>query len=289
MKVSGFTFVRNAIKFDYPIVEAISSILPICDEFVVAVGKSEDGTLELVKSISSDKINIIETIWNNSLRSGGSVLADETNKAFASISDESDWAFYIQGDEVIHEAQLTTIYDAMLLYKDDKTVDGLLFNYSHFYGSYNFVGDSRRWYRNEIRIIRNNKEISSYKDAQGFRKNGCKLNVKIIDATVYHYGWVKPPEAQQAKQQTFHKLWHSDDWMKINIPQVDKFDYSAIDSLKHFKGSHPKVMLDRISKMNWDFSYDFTKKRISYILKISLFIEKNFGWRIGEYKNYKNI
>ena len=98
MKVSGFTFVRNAIKFDYPIVEAISSILPICDEFVVAVGKSEDGTLELVKSISSDKINIIETIWNNSLRSGGSVLADETNKAFASISDESDLAFYIQGD-----------------------------------------------------------------------------------------------------------------------------------------------------------------------------------------------
>ena len=289
MKVSGFTFVRNAIKFDYPIVEAITSILPICDEIIVAVGKSEDGTLELIRSIKSAKIKIIETSWNDSLREGGHVLADETNKAFAAISPESDWAFYIQGDEVIHEKQLPMISAAMQQYKNDKRVEGLLFNYIHFYGSFDYVGDARRWYRKEIRIVRNDKNISSYRDAQGFRKNGKKLTVKAIDANVYHYGWVKPPEAQQAKQQTFHKLWHSDEWMKQNIPQVDKFDYDTIDSLELFKGPHPCVMQERIDKINWHFSFEPHQKKLSFKLKVLMFVEKKFGWKIGEYKNYKII
>lgn len=289
MKVSGFTFVRNAVKFDYPIIEAITSILPVCDEIIVAVGLSEDSTLELIKSIKSTKIKIIETIWNDALRDGGRVLADETNKAFAAISPDSDWAFYIQGDEIIHEQYLPAVKAAMLQYQNNKNIEGLLFNYKHLYGSYDYVGDARRWYRKEIRIIRNDASILSYKDAQGFRKNGKKLKVKAIDATVYHYGWVKPPEAQQAKQQTFHKLWHTDEWMKQHIPQVDKFDYSTIDSLEHFKGTHPFVMQERISKMNWKFSMDPTQKKLSFKLKVLMFIEKKFGWRIGEYKNYKII
>ena len=60
MKVAGFTIIRNAIKFDYPVVEAITSILPICDEFVVAVGNSDDETLQLIKQIDSPKIKIFE-------------------------------------------------------------------------------------------------------------------------------------------------------------------------------------------------------------------------------------
>ncbi|MDQ3047564.1 MAG: glycosyltransferase family 2 protein [Bacteroidota bacterium] len=289
MKVSGFTIVRNAIRYDYPIVEAISSILPLCDEVVVAVGKSDDDTLALIRSIPSHKIRIIETIWNDALREGGKVLADETNKAFNAISADSDWAFYIQGDEVIHESHLPAIKKSMEEYKNDHEVEGLLFNYKHFYGSYDYVGDARQWYRKEIRIIRNDKNISSYRDAQGFRKNGRKLNVKAIDAFVYHYGWVKPPAAQQAKQETFHKMWHDDEWMKKNVPQVNEFDYSQIDSVAAFSGTHPKVMQERISRMNWKFSFDPTKKKLSFKLRISMFIERTTGWKIGEYKNYKVI
>ncbi len=289
MKVSGFTIVRNAIKYDYPIVEAITSLLPICDEVIVAVGKSEDETLHLIRSINSPKIKIIETVWNEALREGGRVLAEETNKAFAAISADSDWAFYIQGDEVIHEKYLPVIKNAMEHYKNEKNVDGLLLNYTHFYGSYDHVGNSRRWYRREIRIVKNDAAISSYLDAQGFRKNNKKLNVKLIDAYVYHYGWVKPPAIQQAKQQTFNKLWHTDDWMKKNIPQVDQFDYSQIDSLENFTGTHPLVMKKRISKMNWQFSFNPFQKKISFKLKILLFIEKKIGWKIGEYRNYTII
>lgn len=287
MKVSGFTIVRNAIKYDYPIVEAITSILPICDEMIVAVGNSEDDTLGLIQSINSPKIKIIETVWDERIREGGKVLADETNKAFAAISPDSDWAFYIQGDEVIHEQYLPEIKTAMQKYVASKDIDGLLFNYKHFYGSYDYVGNSKQWYRKEIRIIKNDARISSYRDAQGFRKEGEKLNVKEINACVYHYGWVKQPTAQQAKQKTFHKMWHTDEWMKKNIANVTEFDYSKIDSLKIFIGTHPQVMQKRIDKMNWKFFFDPTQKKTSLKTRLFLFIETNFGWRVGEYRNYK--
>ena len=191
MKVSGFTFIRNAIKYDYPIVEAIKSILPLCDEVVVAVGFSDDNTLELIKNIDP-KVRIIETIWDDTLREGGKTLALETDKAFQAISSDADWAFYIQGDEVVHEKYHTIILDSMHRYKDDNRVEGLLFNYTHFYGSYDYIGSSLSWYLDEIRIIKNNKNIFSYRDAQGFRKlPNIKLNVKKIPAYIYHYGWVK--------------------------------------------------------------------------------------------------
>lgn len=289
MKVSGFTFIRNAIKYDYPVVEAITSILPLCDEIVVAVGNSEDDTRALIEGIGSAKIRIIDTTWDDSLREGGRVLAFETDKAFDALSTDSDWAFYIQGDEVLHEQFFEPLKEAMLRYKDQPEVEGLLFNYQHFYGSYDFVGDSRRWYRKEVRIIRNDKKIRSYRDAQGFRKNDRPLNVKPVEATMYHYGWVKPPEAQQAKQENFNKLWHNDEWVDKNIPKTEGFDYSKIDSLAHFTGSHPKVIQLRISRQNWQFNFDPTKKRLPFKSRLLHTIESLTGWRVGEYRNYKVI
>jgi len=289
MFVSGFTFIRNAVKFDYPVVESISSILPVCDEFIVALGNSEDETEALIKNINSPKIKIIPTIWDETLREGGRVLADETNKAFAAISPLADWAFYIQGDEVVHEKYLPIIKKEMDLWKDDDKVEGLLFNYLHFYGSYDYVGDSRRWYRKEIRVIKNNKNIKSFRDAQGFRIGNSLLKVKPVDAYIYHYGWVKPPALQQAKQKYFHKLWHNDDWVNRNVADTSTFDYSKIDSLAVFKETHPEVMLERINKQNWSFNFDPTKKRLTFKNKILPLIEKVTGIRIGEYKDYRVI
>ncbi|MDH4274949.1 MAG: glycosyltransferase family 2 protein [Gammaproteobacteria bacterium] len=287
MKVAGFTFIRNALKFDYPVVEAIRSILPICDEVVVAVGDSEDGTRALIESIDKDKIRIIDTVWDDSLRAGGQVLAVETDKAFAAVASDSDWAFYIQGDEVMHERYLDVVRNAMQQYKDDTQIDGLLFNYAHFYGSYDYVADSRDWYRKEIRVIRNDKNIRSYRDAQGFRKSdNSKLRVKPIEAWMYHYGWVKHPKQQSAKAQNFNRYWHDDQWVEKNISKEELFDYSAIKSLKHFEDTHPRVMQARIEQKNWFFAFDPTKKRLPLKHRLSNFIEKYTGYRIGEYKNY---
>lgn len=288
MKVSGFTFIRNAVLYDYPIVESIQSILPLCDEVVVAVGKSEDATLKLIQDIPSEKIRIIETEWDLSLREGGRVLAEETNKALAEIAKDSDWCFYIQGDEVVHEKYHATIKTAMEKYKEEDKVEGLLFKYLHFYGSYDFVGDSRKWYRREIRVIKNNPKFQSYKDAQGFRNNGQKLHVKEIDAYIYHYGWVKPPEMQAAKIKNFLSLWHSDDYVAKNQPQ-GQFDYSQIDSLKLFQGTHPEVMKNRIEKLNWSFDFDPTQKNFGFKNWLLYHLENWTGIRVGEYRNYRKI
>ncbi len=286
MKIVGFTIVRNAIKYDYPVIEAITSILPLCDEFVVAVGSSEDATLDLIKNIGSSKIKIIQTIWDDTLRDGGRVLAVETDKAFQAISPDFDWAFYIQADEVVHEKYHETIRQEMKKYNEDKSIDGLLFNYKHFYGSYDYVGESWNWYRREIRIIKNDKNIFSYRDAQGFRKKpNEKLRVKLIDAFIYHYGWVRDPRAMQRKQQAFGSLYHDDKWVNEHIAKAEEFDYGNIDSLDLFNDTHPMVMKERIERKNWKFDFDVSKKNYSFKEKLKRIV----GFRLGEYKNYKLI
>lgn len=293
MKVAGFTIIRNALLYDYPVVEAIKSVLPICDYFLVAVGKSDDGTLNLIRSIDDLKVRVLETEWDDSLREGGRVLAEETNKAFDAIPAEYDWCFYIQADECVHEQDHPVIRTAMQRWLDDPETEGLLFDYRHFYGSYDFVGVSRRWYRREVRIIRNNKQIRSYRDAQGFRKvlpdendAAVKLHVRHIHAHIFHYGWVKHPEAQQRKQLNFNKLWHSDTKVQAMVGDKTVYEYDGSEPLDHFRGTHPAVMRPRIKAMNWQFAGDPTESRWSWKDSLSNWVEKLTGWRPGEYRNY---
>lgn len=290
MKVTGFSFVKNAIIYDYPIVEAIRSILPLCDEVVVAVGASDDATHELVAGIAPEKIRIIDTVWDESLREGGRVLAEETNKALAAITADTDWAFYIQGDEVIHQQYHAAIREGMAYCLDKPQVDGLLFKYLHFYGSYDYVGSSSRWYRNEIRVIRPQKNVYSYQDAQGFRKgDNQKLYVHPIEAYVYHYGWVKDPRAMQRKQENFNKLWHDDAWVERNVLKADAFDYGAhINELQRFDGSHPVVMQERIAQLNWQFDYDLSLNRKTWKETGKEALRRYLGWDV-DYKNYRVV
>lgn len=290
MKVTGFTFIRNAVINDYPIVEAINSILPLCDEFVVAHGNSTDDTLKLIENISP-KIKIINTIWDDSLRAGGKTFALETDKAFQAISEDTDWAFYIQGDEVIHEKYHDLIRKEMELCLKDRNIEGLLFKYLHFYGSYDYFASSRRWYRKEIRLLKNLKGISSYRDAQGFRVNNRKIKVKEIDAYVYHYGWVKPPEGLNNKVRNFNKFYHDDEWIEDNIPQATHFDYGNADDLQKFNLTHPVSIQQRITNTNWEFSVDPTKikKKLSLRRKFLKWLEDSTGYRLFEYKNYNKI
>jgi hypothetical protein len=290
MKVCGFTFVRNGVKFDYPFEEAIRSILPICDEIIVAVGNSEDDTLARVKAIDP-KVRVIETIWDETLREEGKVLADETNKAFQAISSEYDWAFYIQGDEVVHEKYLPAIEKGMRDFLNYPTVDGLLFNYIHFFGSYEYVGLKYSWYRREIRIIRNNKNIFSYKDAQGFRKKpNEKLKVKLIDAYMFHYGWAREPEALHGKEKSKARFYHGDNWIFQNFSHSEKYEYdSMLEPIRKFTETHPQVMRGRITKQNWIFSPDLSLKYSSFKDKFKRIVGGLTGWYPGEYKNYKSF
>ncbi|WP_347841360.1 hypothetical protein [uncultured Draconibacterium sp.] len=289
MKVCGFTFIRNAEKFDFPIVEAITSVLPICDHFVVAVGNSDDHTRKIIEEIAPDKITIVDTVWNEQLQKGGFIYADETNKAFDAIPSFYDWCFYIQGDEVLHEKYLSGVKKAMEANLKNEAVDGCLFGYQHFYGTYDYVGDCRHWYRNEIRIIRNNKAIRSYKDAQGFRKNGQKLTVVPAEAEIYHYGWVRHPQFMQEKINAVKAFY--DDISEDEAQEkatADEFNYHAeYDALAKFEGTHPLVMHKRIQRLNWQLDIDITKINMKLKYRLLYRFEKLFGVRLFEYRNYK--
>lgn len=292
MKVCGFSFVKNGVKFDYPIVEAITSILPLCDHFIVAVGDCTDGTRQLIESIGSEKIEIIDTIWDPSLKEKGRVLASETNKAKDAIPPDYDWCFYIQGDEVVHEKDLPVIRQAMEDQLPHKEVDGLIFNYRHFYGTFDYVADSRRWYRSEIRIVRNDKGIRSWNDAQGFRwENAKKLTGVFIGATINHYGWVRPPKQMQDKVDETRKYWAADSKHIKAINQTSsEYDYAkSIDSLIRFKGTHPEVMKKRLQELNWHPELSEKKKKFTLRYFLLYWFERFFHYRPFENKHFIEV
>ena len=169
-------------------------------------------------------------------------------------------------------------------------LDGLLFNYLHFYGSYDYVGSADSWYPYEIRVVKNDSSIRSFQDAQGFRiRDNQKLNVKPIAAYMYHYGWVKDPRAMQKKQEDFNKLWHSDDWVEEHIAKVEEFDYlKGINSLYSFTEGHPEVMKERISRINWKFDYDLSFNSRSTKHRVKGFLKKYLGLDFS-HKNYKKV
>lgn len=290
MKITGVTIIKNALLNDYPIVEAITSILPVVDEMIVSIDRGEDETDALIKAINSDKIKIIYSEWDMSLRKGGAVLAVETNKAIQYVSSDTDWIFYIQGDEVVHEKYHDVILHAASNHLNNLKIEGLLFNYLHFYGTYNYLGDSRKWYHKEVRIIRNNKSIKAYRDAQGFRIKNKKIKVAQINAWVYHYGWVKSPEQMAAKQKNVSRYWNeeTESW-KNYVNSNDVFNFDNFDSLQKFTGTHPRVMQKRVTEKNWNIEIDVSVKRFKLKDRILYWFEKKTGIRPFDFKNYKII
>ena len=275
MKISGFTMVRNATKLYYPVKESINSILPIVDEFVIALGNCDhdDRTLEEIKSISSEKIRIIHTVWDTHKYPNGTEYAHQTD--IAKNECTGDWLFYLQADEVIHEKDLPVIKSQCESLLHNKEVEGLLFDYLHFWGDYKHYLKSHAWYAKEIRIIRNDPDIHSWRDAQSFRripefnyqdysqKEGTyKLKTAKANASIYHYGWVRPPQYMQKKYVSFVSDYKGEKeahlFLKYKQPE---FDYGDLDKINHFNQSPPAVMQDMINKFNWQDQLDAAKRK----------------------------
>ena len=260
MKVSGFTIVRNAIKFNYPVLESINSILPVCDEFVINVGDSEDNTLELMQSIRNPKIRIVQNEWD--LSEGKNVLAQQTNLALKECS--GDWAFYLQSDEVIHEKDLPGLKAVMEKYLDDESVDALRFQWLHFYGSCYRYRIDKGWFQKQDRIIRNNGQIVSFGDAYGFeRKDGKPLRRKNAKCLLYHYGWVHPEDVMTQRRVNAEEIGFTS--LEDEEREGD-YSYGDLNRFPAYFGSHPMVMkkiinehgisqkdIRRINKKYWWF------------------------------------
>lgn len=299
MKISGFTIVRNAEKYYFPIKESIASILPIVDEYIVALGDCTDNTRAIIESLQSPKIKIFDRQWSEEAFVEGKIFADETTFALQQCS--GDWCFYLQADEVIHENELPSIRQACNDYLSDTKIDGFLFRYHHFWGDYEHHLPFHGWYKNEIRIVRNYASIVSYKDAQSFRKmNGEKLRVKAINAHVYHYGWVRPPEIMQSKKKEQDSMHHGKmGAAQMHAQRSNHFNFGNMQALPMFKKTHPEVMNDFIQKLYWrnelqNFDPNLNRPKMKHEkLKYRLlsFIENYLlgGNEIFGYSNWKKV
>ena len=244
MKVSGFTFLRNGQKLGYPFVASIRSILPIVDEFVIALGPCDDDTEKMLHEIGDQKIRIIPTTWNERIRSDYSVkgFVFGQQKSIALFNCTGDWAFYLEADEVLHENDLPKIRAAMEKHLDDERVEALAFDYLHFYGNKNTIAWSPGWYRSEVRIIRNtiptwSSESLFFNVVVGHKKSRYP-RAAHTGATIYHYGWVRSEAQMNLKTSEVYKHW-----VENPVPPVD---YSQVDpaTLKLFAGTHPKIVQD---------------------------------------------
>lgn len=265
MKISGFTFLRNGAKLEYPLIESIRSALPLVDEFVIALGDSEpdDDTEERIRALGSDKIVIVPTVWDLDTYKKGTEHAHQTDIAKERCT--GDWLIYLQGDEVLHEDDLPVIRESAERWLDDERVDGFLFDYLHFWGDYDHVHDSHQWYKQEVRMVRNDPDIHSFRSAQSFRripnfdgvsyrqKEGTeKLTVVHSGARIFHYGWVRPPRAMQTKRVYFavnHRGKESA--QRKQEREAPRFDYGPLSAVPRYEGTHPSVMHERMKELDW--------------------------------------
>ena len=285
--ISGFTIVRNAITLDYPIVPAIRSILDLCDEVIVNVGASEDGTRELITGIGDPRIRVLDTVWDFSR--GGGTLAFETNRAMAACAGA--WGVYIQADEVLHETSAATLRASLRESDPDPRVEGLLVDYRHFYGDFDTVATDRHWYRREVRVVRLGREIHSFQDAQGFRvgRSERRVRARVTGATMFHYGWARPPQSMR------QKLIASQD---VFPQRVDRLETHArlevlywTPLLRRFGGSHPRAAAAWMAARRVTGPTLGPRRfRLGHLrLYLSDWIERLTGARLFEYRNYVEV
>lgn len=316
MKISGFSFVRNATKLYLPVWESISSVLPMVDEFVLALGKGDvdDRTLEEIERLNSDKVRIINTQWDIECFRKNTIYAQQTDVAKRECA--GDWLLYIQSDEVIHENHHQKIVTACEKELNNKKVEAFVFDFRHFWGDYDHHHKSHAWYPQEIRIIRNRDDIHSWKDAQSFRsfetfeetfedysrKEGArKLNSKRIHADIFHYGYVRPPEMMTMKSKSSSTSYHGKEKSAERLKDLPiAWDYGPLNRIPVFKDTHPKVMEEWISKLDWvdklQYSGNVNENRPSHKherLKYRMlsFFEQSLlnGRSIGGFQNFKMI
>jgi hypothetical protein len=238
MRVSGFTFLRNASLLGYPYIESLQSLLAVCDEVIVAVGEGDDDTLQQVLALNDVKLRVISTTWNEKMQDRGYTYAQQ--KMLAQFNCTGDWAFYLEGDEVLHELDYAKIRQTLELHHENPQVEAIVFDYYHFYGSPHTYAYSPRWYRRAPRIIRNS--IRTWAPDGLFwlvmqeNRRGRYPRAVTADCYIYHYGHLRSVAKMNEKQKRVERYWGK-------TPQ-EFLGYGSIDpqTILNFRDAHPRVM-----------------------------------------------
>ncbi len=279
MKISFFTFLRNGVKLGYPFIESIRSALPLADEFIIALGPSDqdenDATRTAIEGLRESKIKLLPVLWNENMVTAGFVYGQQ--KMLAQSQCNGDWAFYLEADEVLHENDLESIRYSMQRHLYDKNVEALVFDYVHFFGSPLYQAISPGWYRRAPRVIRNSIRAVA---CDGLFWNVVIDNQKmrwpraaLANAKIYHYGHVRPLDSMNRKQEAVERYWSK-------LPRLLSRYQIDPKALAPFTGEHPEVMRSWLnSKADYDFSPDLTYSPTARDKRhrLGMHIEKAFG------------
>ena len=237
MNLSGFLIVRNATKLDFPVEASLRSILPLCEEVVVNVGRSEDDTRDRIEALADSRIRILDTEWDFSR--GESVLRDETTRAMRAC--RHSWGLCIQADEVLHEAGHAELAETIRTAATDPHIEGVVVRYRHIFGSPGMEAVNRRWYRGEVRVVRLDPAVGvhPYRDAQGFRVGAGdrRVRARLSRAEMFHYGWLRSAAALRARGEVDRALYPGR-W----VPPVEQAAVLRwFPGLRPFHGTHPRA------------------------------------------------
>lgn len=238
MKISGFTFIRHGSLLGYPYLESLTSLLSVCDEVIVAVGQGQDDTLQNIQSLTNPKLRIIETVWNEAMHDRGYVYAQQ--KMIAQFNCTGDWAFYLEGDEILHEQDVVNLRQTLEHHLDNPKIEALVFDYYHFYGSPHTIATSTGWYRRAPRIIRNT--IRNYSPDGLFfvvmdrNKKGRYPYAALAQMPIYHYGHVRALAKMQQKIQQVSTYWGH------TPPEFNSYGNIDPQAISPFHGAHPAIM-----------------------------------------------
>jgi glycosyltransferase involved in cell wall biosynthesis len=271
----------------YPFVPSIRSLLALCDEVIVNVPKSTDDTLEAIRSLNDPRIRIIESEWNPKQGLGGKILSHHTNLALDECT--GDWCVYIQGDEVLHEESIPSMRRAMERELQNPAVQGLLVDYTHFYGSYWTEVYSFGWYYQEVRAVRRDPAIRSVGDAQGFRTHDHqKLRVKHSGGRYFHYGRALKPDDAWRKHANLRAVFANQEAAAETARPARV--YRDDQKVKPFKGTHPAVMRDIVAAADWTYTSrnPLIRFRRDYFWEdIALLFYQCTGLKLGVHRNYR--
>ncbi len=262
-----YCFIRNGVKYDYPFIESIESAIPIADQIVINECSSDDNTLELLKELKEkypEKIKIIRDDWVTH----HSELSARGNTCIPHLTTQ--WHWQLQADEVLHEKDYEIIR-RVLTDSLDKPIDAFKVHYWHFMANYETEFDF--CYVKATRIARKGTGWWLCGDAAELSGGDSRRLVdltpsggRILDAKslsdirVFHYGKVKEGKTGWQKEWDFTHLYTDLGFPDPKMMEMkEKFgeefcDYvyifeGAIErgEVRHFTGTHPAVMSERIS------------------------------------------
>ncbi|MFO1476654.1 MAG: hypothetical protein U1F98_08390 [Verrucomicrobiota bacterium] len=290
MKISGFTFIRNGTVLGYPFVPSIRSLLPLCDEIIVNVPRSTDDTLAAVQAIGDPKIRIIQSDWDENERVGDPIMRRHTDLALEQCT--GDWCVYIQGDEVLHEETIPAMRRTMELELNNPAVQGLLVDYTHFYGSFWTEVYSFGWYYKEVRVVRRDPSIRASGGAQGFRTiQNEKLRVKNSGGHYFHYGFGLKPSQARVKVGNLAHVYGDEKHKRKTAQRPERF-YDDDQKVKPFRGTHPATMRELAAAADWTYTSrnPLIRFRRNYFWEdIAMIVKRCTGVTLGVHKNYRLI